>query len=136
MTETHQGSCLCETIKYEATGPFESFYFCHCKHCQKDTGSAHAANLFSTKADLHWISGKESIQTYHLPQTRHVKSFCKNCGSSVPNLQMDGKLLVVPAGSLNSEVTLKPTAHLFYLSKANWENNLESIKKFDGYPHS
>lgn len=136
MIEIHQGSCLCGTITYEATGPFESFYLCHCKHCQKDTGSAHAANLFSTKADLRWISGKESIQTYNLPQTRHVKSFCKNCGSAVPNLQMDGKLLVVPAGSLNSEVSLKPTAHLFCLSKANWDNNLESIKKFDGYPHS
>lgn len=136
MPETHHGSCLCEVIKFEVTGSFESFYLCHCKHCQKDTGSAHAANLFSTKAQLKWISGQDFIQTYNLPQTRHTKSFCNTCGAAIPNMQMDGQLLVVPAGSLNTPVSLKPTAHLFYLSKANWDDNLDSVKKFDNYPHS
>jgi hypothetical protein len=47
---------------------------------------------------------------------------------------MDGKLLVVPAGSLNSEVTIKPTAHIFCSSQANWSDSLETIKKFEKFP--
>ncbi|HVK62653.1 MAG TPA: GFA family protein [Bdellovibrionales bacterium] len=132
--EKHSGSCLCEQVKYEVEGGFESFYLCHCQHCQKDTGSAHAANLFSTKATLHWVSGKEQIRTFNLPSTRHMKSFCKTCGSALPSQQMEGKLLVVPAGSLNGEIALKPNAHIFCSSQARWAKDLEDIQRFEKYP--
>jgi hypothetical protein len=134
MNSKYLGSCLCEKIKYEVEGSFESFYLCHCKYCQKDTGSAHAANLFSTKAKLQWIAGPESIKTFTLPSTRHTKSFCQDCGSAVPSLQMDGQLLVVPAGSLNSDLAVKPDAHIFCSSKAGWDESLEGIKRFDKFP--
>ena len=134
MDNMHSGSCLCEQIKYEIKGHFESFYLCHCKYCQKDSGSAHSANIFSTTAKLNWLTGEDKIKTYNLPSTRHTKSFCENCGSAVPSLQMDDKLLVVPAGSLNTEMALVPNAHIFYSSKASWEEKLENIKKFDQLP--
>lgn len=135
MKDCHLGSCLCGRVKYKIMGSFESFYLCHCKHCQKDTGSAHAANLFSITAKLVWLEGKNQIQTFNLPMARHAKSFCKECGSALPSLQMEGKLLVVPAGSLDSEVNKKPDAHLFCSSKASWENELETIKNFATYPN-
>lgn len=134
MKTKHIGSCLCGLVKFEISGDFESFFLCHCKHCQKDTGSAHAANLFSTKARLDWVSDTASIKTYNLPQTRHTRSFCGQCGSAVPSLQMDGKLLVVPAGSLDSEIDISPTAHIFCASSAAWENKLANTKKFEKYP--
>ena len=134
MNNTHLGSCLCEEVKFEITGNFDHFYLCHCKYCQKDTGSAHAANLFSTTAQLHWISGEQKITSFNLPSTRHGKSFCKVCGSAVPNYQMEGKLLVVPAGSLNSGLSMSPDAHIFYSSKACWDENLEHIKRFEKFP--
>lgn len=134
MDNKYLGSCLCEQVKYEIEGSFDSFYLCHCKYCQKDTGSAHAANLFSTNAQLTWITGKDKIKTFNLPSTRHIKSFCKECGSAVPNQQMEGKLLVVPAGSLDTEITIKPNAHVFCTSKACWDDDLENIKKFEKFP--
>lgn len=134
MDNKHSGSCLCGQLKFDIEGSFQSFYLCHCKHCQKDTGSAHAANLFSTDAKINWISGVGNIQTFVLPGTRHTKSFCAQCGSALPNLQMDGKLLVVPAGSLDTEVTNKPTGHIFCASRANWDSGLEYVKTFGQLP--
>lgn len=134
MDQKHSGSCLCAQVKFEIEGGFENFFLCHCKHCQKDTGSAHGANLFSTKAKLRWIAGEEKVKTYNLPSTRHTKSFCQDCGSAMPNLQMDGKLLVVPAGSLDSELAMRPDAHLFVSSKALWDEGLAGIKSFEKYP--
>jgi hypothetical protein len=134
MDKKHFGSCLCEKVQFEIEGDFESFFLCHCKHCQKDTGSAYASNLFSTSAKLNWLAGQNLVKTFVLPGTRHTKSFCQECGSAAPSLQMDGKLLVVPAGSLNSEVTIKPTAHIFCSSQANWSDSLETIKKFEKFP--
>lgn len=134
MTNKHMGSCLCEQIRFEIEGDFESFFLCHCKYCQKDTGSAHAANLFSTKAKLIWIAGLEKVRTFNLPATRHYKSFCEQCGSALPNLQMDGKLLVAPAGCLNTPVPVKPNGHIFISSKANWDEALETVPKFETFP--
>ncbi|MFC3701921.1 GFA family protein [Reinekea marina] len=121
-------------MSFELNGEFESFYLCHCKHCQKDTGSAHASNLFSTTAKLIWRTGKSKITTYKLPKTKHVKSFCSSCGSAVPNIQMNNKLVVVPAGCLNEEISIKPTAHIFKASAASWEDNLDNVKSYDQLP--
>lgn len=53
----YKGSCLCDEITFVIEGEFEQFFFCHCERCRKDTGSAHAANLFSSTAKLSWLSG-------------------------------------------------------------------------------
>jgi len=99
-----------------------------------DTGSAHAANLFSSTAALKWVSGSNKVRQFTLPATRHNKAFCGTCGSALPMMQLDGKLLVVPAGSLNSEVTLRPVAHIFAASKASWDHELENVPTVDGFP--
>ncbi len=134
MTAHYKGSCLCKTVQFEIDGDFNKFYFCHCDRCRKDTGSAHAANLFSSSAKLKWISGQENIRTFILPSTQHIKGFCITCGSSMPNILNEGKLLMVPAGALDGPCTLKPTAHIFISDKASWDENLEVVPKFEELP--
>ncbi|MBE70779.1 MAG: aldehyde-activating protein [Thalassospira sp.] len=134
MADKHHGGCLCGAVRYEITGDFDAFFLCHCKYCQKDTGSAHAANLFSGKATLFWIDGQDHIQSYTVPETRHQKAFCKNCGSAVPYTQMDGKLVVVPAGSLETPVSIRPNAHIMMGSKASWDDGLDEIVRLEGPP--
>ncbi len=134
MGNRYQGSCLCGEVRFEIEGDFESFYLCHCEHCRKDTGSAHAANLFSTTARLVWISGEEKTRAFNLPHTQHKRCFCIVCGSAAPNLQMEGKLLVVPAGSLDSELSNKPDAHIFFSSRAAWDEALEEVPKIERLP--
>lgn len=134
MTNKHQGSCLCGEVHFEIEGDFEAFYLCHCEFCRKDTGSAHAANLFSSTARLTWVSGEDKATTFTLPSTLHTKSFCSVCGSALPGMQMKGKLLVVPAGSLDSATSIKPNAHLFVASKADWDCELEKVPAFEKFP--
>ncbi len=128
------GSCLCKDVKFKVIGDFENFYLCHCKYCRKDSGSAHAANLFSTTAKLEWIKRDSEIKVFQLPKTNHVKAFCAKCGSALPNFQMEGKLLVVPAGCLDTQLEKRPDAHIFISNKASWDDSLEIIKKFERFP--
>lgn len=132
MTE-HRGSCLCGTVRFKVEGAFDSFYLCHCQHCKKDTGSAHAANLFSHSAKLSWQSGADAVTTFTLPGTRHSRCFCKFCGSALPNTQEAG-VLIVPAGSLDTDVSILPTAHIFSSSKANWEKESGEVPTFEKLP--
>lgn len=134
MSSMHTGSCLCGKVSFQVEGTFESFFLCHCSHCQKDSGSAHAANLFSTTARLTWVSGADDVTCFTLQGSRHTKAFCKTCGSVAPSLQMDGKLLVVPAGSLDTDVALQPNAHIFAASRAAWDRDLEALPAFESFP--
>lgn len=134
MSKVHSGSCLCGAVRYEVDGEFERFYLCHCEHCRKDTGSAHAANLFASQATLKWLTGEDKVTFFNLPSTRHSRNFCSTCGSALPSTQAEGKLVVVPAGSLDTAITNKPDAHIFMASKAVWDNGLENIPKLDRYP--
>jgi hypothetical protein len=134
MGETAYGSCLCGAVKFEISGDFASFFLCHCGRCRKGSGSAHAANLFAPGAALGWLSGEACVKVYRVPETRHQKCFCTECGSPLPQLQMDGALLVVPAGALDSEVSIRPDAHICWASRAGWDEDLDAVPKLDGLP--
>jgi hypothetical protein len=130
----HSGSCLCGVVRFEIVGEFDRFFLCHCGRCRKGTGSAHAANLFSSRATVNWLSGRDNVKTFRVPSTRHEKNFCAECGSAVPSLQMNGTLLVVPAGSLDSAIEAQPDAHIFVASAANWDRGLHDIRRIDDFP--
>lgn len=127
------GSCLCGNTKFEVQGDLDSFYLCHCQHCQKDTGSGYAANLFSKSAKLTWLPGSESVTTFTLPGTRHKKSFCGLCGSALPSIH-EVDLLVIPAGCLDMEVSMSPTAHIFTSRRAAWEEATSDVPEFKELP--
>jgi hypothetical protein len=132
MSDLVRGSCQCRAVTFEVAGAFERFFLCHCSRCRKGTGSAHAANLFSSTAEITWLSGSDLITTYRVPDTRHARSFCSQCGSAVP--RQTGKMLLVPAGSLDSDVPIRPTAHIHFESRANWDEALEQVHKFPALP--
>ena len=66
--------------------------------------------------------------------TRFMTTFCTECGGKVPK-DHNGKILQVPAGSLNSDIDLAPTSHIYYASRANWDHDLENVPKFDEGMH-
>lgn len=134
MSERHVGGCLCGQVRFEVEGELERFFLCHCTYCRKDTGSAHAANLFSSTAKLAWLSGRERVTRFDLPGTRHGKCFCAVCGSALPREPVGDGPLVVPAGSLETPVSLRPTAHLFTASRAGWDHDLETVPSYARLP--
>ena len=134
MTKVQSGACLCGAVRFKIAGAFEHFFLCHCSRCRKDTGSAHASNLFSTRATITWLSGRDHLRTYRVPGTRHQRSFCTECGSPVSDLQAGGALLVVPAGALDTDVGLRPDAHVCVASRATWDTRLEDVPIMDGLP--
>ena len=132
MDNLATGQCLCGAVKFRISGEFESFFLCHCGRCRKDSGSAHSANLFSSTAKITWVSGEETAKEFKLPGSRHAKCFCTDCGSALPFFQ-DG-VLVVPAGSLDTPIGIRPSAHICVSSRADWDNDLASIDRIDGMP--
>ena len=43
-------------------------------------------------------------------------------------------MLLLPAGSLDTPISLRPDGHIFCASRAEWDNDLGSIAEFDSFP--
>jgi hypothetical protein len=117
---TFEGSCLCQTVHYEAVGALSAMYFCHCSLCRKETGSAHCANIFLKGGELSWKAGGDNLRRYALPGSRKSRQFCLTCGCPVP--RQSGELVIIPAGSLTEAPELRADAHIYCDSAAQWED--------------
>lgn len=132
--QTIQGSCLCHQVQFECDDNFSQFHFCHCKQCQKATGSAHVANLFIDPEKLRWIAGEDQIKRFDIPGRSITSAFCSHCGSPVPYVSTSGKIMVVPAGSLEASPTLAVQDHIFWHERADWYEQGIPSKKWNGFP--
>ncbi len=129
-----EGSCLCGDVRFVVEGNASGFFLCHCSRCRKGSGSAHGANVFFESGQLRWLSGEQQVVTFNLPSTRHTRSFCEKCGSGLPYVLSGTTLIVVPAGSVDSELGVRPRAHVSCASRASWDHDLEHLPKIEGLP--
>mgnify|MGYP003627459498 CR=1 FL=1 len=128
------GSCFCGEVTFEVVDSFKAFYQCHCHQCQKLTGTAFASNLITDPLNIEWIAGLEFISTYEHPQRSFSKAFCKSCGAAVPFINKSKTSLIVPAGSLDTSITMELEANIFVSEKACWSATESSTKHYSHYP--
>jgi len=134
MKEIHKGSCLCGAIKFTIEGEFKKFLLCHCSRCRKISGSAHCANLFAPGAKLRWLSGQDKLRFFRLEGAHFSRQFCSVCSSTLPIYVEARDIVVTPAGCLDNDINIKPQAHIFTNSKANWDDILNDQPTFEEMP--
>ena len=100
MTDKLSGSCLCGKMVFELEDAFDEFHLCHCQQCQKASGSAHVAHLFTRADNINWLQGQEHLAQYDVPNRAISNAFCQSCGSPMPYVSLASGKLVVPAGAL------------------------------------
>lgn len=62
--ELIKGSCLCNQIQYEVTGPAQMRTMCHCKDCRKVSGSAFVTNsIYGKQVSSHHCPSRISTNT-------------------------------------------------------------------------
>lgn len=134
MVDNISGGCLCGAVTYSVENKFSAFHFCHCEQCRKITGSSHASNLFAKVDAIEWFSGLDNIKRFDYPNRGFTKAFCGECGSGVPFVSLSGKVLLVPAGSLNESPHLLPEDNIFWVERASWFDKGIYAECFDGFP--
>ena len=128
------GSCLCGGVRFEvakAVGPFE---LCHCNRCRKASGSAFASCVGVNAADYRLLAGAELIQSYDAPILRappaYRSSFCRRCGSPVPNPSPGADWFEIPAGLLEGDPGLVPDKHIYVEHRAPWYEIADALPRF------
>jgi hypothetical protein len=81
----HEGGCLCGAVRYEISGDPLRVTICHCKFCQRATGSAYMVEPIFQEADLRVTKGSPATYDHRSEgsgNTVHIH-FCALCGTKL-----------------------------------------------------
>jgi hypothetical protein len=134
MAEQLRGSCLCGQVSFQVSGPFRTFYTCHCRRCRKATGSSNAANIFAAPDSVVWISGEHLVTHFALSEASFFNAaFCRVCGAHVPRRARSGDFVIIPAGCLDDDPPMAPDHAIFWSDRTAWYEESCRTKRYDGY---
>ena len=128
-----KGSCLCGKITYEASEIGPSVTKCHCRLCQKISGSAYGDYATAPIAGFRWTSGENLLKKYE-SSPGNFRNFCAECGTHMPTAHAPMGIYFIQAGTLDSNEPLVESAHMFLRSKAGWHRKLDGLAEFQEYP--
>lgn len=126
------GRCLCGKIRFEIDGALGETAFCHCRSCQRASGSAFAVNSAVRQNAVKWLSGSEFIREYESSPGK-MRAFCQNCGSPIYARHVTHpKRLSIRLGLLESDPGIRPRAHFNVESKAPWDIITDDLPQYQG----
>lgn len=115
------GGCLCGEVRYSLNAARARVMVCHCRACQKQSGSAFSVVLALPAADLSLDGSLRTCATVADSGREVHRRFCGHCGSPVlTELPSRPGLMVVKAGTLDDPAWLKPAVHLWVKSAQPW----------------
>jgi hypothetical protein len=114
------GGCQCGAVRYALLAMPEST-ICHCRMCQKATGSLFAALCKVKVADLVWTRGQPARFQSSSVAERH---FCAACGTPLTFHFLNGAEIEVTTGSLDAPSELPPREQFGVEARVPWIDRL------------
>ena len=75
----HDGGCTCGKLRYRMTAEPLIVHVCHCRQCQRLTGSAFVMNAVIEKSTVELLSGTPKACRFE--GTSQTAYFCEHCGT-------------------------------------------------------
>ena len=85
MSKIHEGGCFCGKVRYKTSGTPTWVGACHCRQCQRLTGTAFFMAAYFEEKDVDVTSGELKQFEYSSDESGrwHRPEFCVNCGTNV-----------------------------------------------------
>ena len=130
------GGCLCGNIKYKFNREdVVSAGHCHCKDCQKITGSGKATIVFVPTKSLKIDNNYKVYSVIGHDGTNVHRGFCSNCGSPVISYVTEQPdLRFIKAGSLDDSSWINIESSFWSISANKWDPVNENIPCFEQNP--
>jgi hypothetical protein len=117
------GSCTCRYVRYRMLSAPLIVHCCHCRWCQRETGSAFALNALIEHDRVELLEGQwELVETPSLSGKGQKIARCPKCHVALwSNYAGAGDALrFVRVGSLDDPDRCPPDIHIFTSSKQPW----------------
>lgn len=115
------GRCLCGAVQYQSSGPILFSAICHCRDCQRASGSGGVPVLGVPKASFTHSGPVKQSRVRGSSGLPAVRNFCSACGSllfGTPESAPD--VVTIYAGSLDDATYFSPTDALFTSQRPSW----------------
>ena len=127
---THTGQCLCGEIKYEIEGEPLAAGVCHCKNCQRQTGTAFSTLWGVPRASLKFTAGEPKLYRDGNTDSGDTieRWFCGNCGSPLYSaIPSQPDVAYLKTGTLDDTTSFSPQFHVWCRSKQIWVDIPEGV---------
>jgi len=122
MASDLSGGCACGRVRYRLQSAPMFVHCCHCKDCQRQTGTAFVLNAL-IEANRVEQSGGE-VRLYSMPTDSgqpHRVARCTACGTALWSHYGGREMLsFVRVGTLDEPESLPPDIHIYTRSKLPW----------------
>jgi len=116
------GGCMCGSVRFEINEPLLGAAYCHCKRCQRRTGTAVSTTGLTAVGSFRVVEGEQLVRTYDPGDGGWKKSFCGECSSQLFTTNSENAdLVAVRLGAIDGDPGLRPSAHQFVNYAASWE---------------
>lgn len=112
---------MCGEVRFAIAEPLAVALYCHCKRCQRRTGTAFSVSALTRPGTFAFTAGEESVGSYDPGDGGWTKSWCKECGSQIRTSSPGGgETIAVRMGALDEDPGIRPMAHQFTDYAAPW----------------
>ncbi len=125
------GGCLCGAVRYEANEPPSKGVVCHCRVCQRTTGSAFEAIVRFPRTAFRFTKGEPKR---YRSSSIMEKCFCPDCGSTLTDRYLVWRGAVAPDKVLVHIGTLDKPEAVSIASHYGVESQLPWVHFDDGLP--
>ena len=117
-----EGGCQCGAVRYRLIAPPLAVYNCHCRDCQRMTGSSHAMSMPVARESLVHLSGELIGEERRADSGRVVRHMrCARCFTNTWNEPLASPaLLVVKPGTLDDFGWATPIGNIWTDSRVPW----------------
>jgi hypothetical protein len=127
------GGCACGAIRYQFTGLPLASLNCHCRDCQRETGSGYASILIvPTSAFAVTCGTPRCFDVIADNGNTATRTFCAACGSALFGAGPD--TTNIRAGSLDDPGLFRPSMDIYTASAQPWDLMSPDLPKFSKLP--
>jgi hypothetical protein len=133
--ETFEGQCACGAVRYRLNSKPMFVNCCHCRDCQRQTGSAFVINAVIETDRITILAGEPDLVGAPTDSGRpHDIYRCPKCQTALwSDYGHRPVLRFVRVGTLDEPSALAPDAHIFTRSKLPWVGLPDDVPAFEVY---
>lgn len=133
MSEAFTGGCACGAVRYELRSrPFDAGY-CHCRICQRASGTPVMAFASVPQGDFVVTTGADRIKWFNSTRFGH-RSFCAGCGTSLTmGVDHQPDTVDFTLATLDKPDAVAPGFHIFHSSRIDWFDTNDELPRHDRF---
>ena len=129
-----EGGCACAEVRYRLMSEPMFVHCCHCRNCQRQTGSAFVINLLIEAEHVELLAGEPlAVETPRDDGSSQRIFRCPTCEVAIYSEYGRPEVLFVRAGTLDDPCSVEPDIHIYTRSKLPWVRLPEGALAVDAY---